>query len=201
MTMPLDDLSDLPEEALLARYAAGDRMAARVLVLRLSPRLLSYVYRLLRDRAEAEDVVQEALLRLWRMAPAWRPGEARVTTWLYRVATNLVTDRQRARQRRRVAALEDAPEPADSAPGAVAQLIEADRMAALEAALACLPERQRQAVILRHLEGLSNPEIATILEIGVEAVESLTARGKRALAAALAGQRAELGYEDEEALP
>ena len=62
--MPLDDLSDLPEEALLARYATGDRMAARVLVLRLSPRLLSYVYRLLRDRAEAEDVVQEALLRL-----------------------------------------------------------------------------------------------------------------------------------------
>ena len=199
--MPLDDLSDLPEEALLARYATGDRMAARVLVLRLSPRLLSYVYRMLRDRAEAEDVVQEALLRLWRMAPDWRTGEARVTTWLYRVATNLVTDRQRARQRRRLAALEDAPEPADAAPGAVAQLIEADRMAALEAALARLPERQRQAVILRHLEGLSNPEIAVILEIGVEAVESLTARGKRALAAALAGQRAELGYEDEEALP
>ena len=199
--MPLDDLSDLPEEALLARYATGDRMAARVLVLRLSPRLLSYVYRMLRDRAEAEDVVQEALLRLWRMAPEWRSGEARVTTWLYRVATNLVTDRLRARHRHRGTALDDAPEPADGAPGAVAQLIEADRMAALEAALARLPERQRQAVILRHLEGLSNPEIAAILEIGVEAVESLTARGKRALAAALAGQRAELGYEDEEALP
>lgn len=176
-------------------------MAARVLVLRLSPRLLSYVSRLLRDRAEAEDVVQEALLRLWRMAPDWRSGEARVTTWLYRVATNLVTDRLRAGQRRRLSALDEAAEPADDAPGAVARLIEADRMAALDAALASLPERQRQAVILRHLEGLSNPEIATILEIGVEAVESLTARGKRALAAALAGQRAELGYEDEEALP
>lgn len=199
--MPLDDLSDLPEEALLARYAQGDRMAARVLVLRLSPRLFSYVSRLLRDRAEAEDVVQEALLRLWRMAPDWRSGEARVTTWLYRVATNLVTDRLRAGQRRRLSALDEAAEPADDAPGAVARLIEADRMAALNAALASLPERQRQAVILRHLEGLSNPEIATILEIGVEAVESLTARGKRALAAALAGQRAELGYEDEEALP
>ena len=199
--MPLDDLSDLPEEALLARYAQGDRMAARVLVLRLSPRLLSYVSRLLRDRAEAEDVVQEALLRLWRMAPDWRSGEARVTTWLYRVATNLVTDRLRAGRRRRLSVLDEAAEPADDAPGAVARLIEADRMAALDAALASLPERQRQAVILRHLEGLSNPEIATILEIGVEAVESLTARGKRALAAALAGQRAELGYEDEEALP
>ena len=199
--MPLDDLSDLPDEALLLRYAQGDRMAARALVLRLSPRLLSYVSRVLQDRSEAEDVVQEALLRLWRIAPDWRPGEAQVTTWVYRVATNLVTDRQRARQRRRTGALDEAPEPTDGQPGALARLIEADRMAALDAALACLPERQRQAVVLRHLEGLTNPEIATILEIGVEAVESLTARGKRALAAALSGQRAELGYEDEEALP
>ena len=199
--MPLDDLSDLPDEALLLRYAQGDRMAARALVLRLSPRLLSYVSRVLQDRSEAEDVVQEALLRLWRIAPDWRPGEAQVTTWLYRVATNLVTDRQRARQRRRTGALDEAPEPTDGQRGPLARLIEADRMAALDAALACLPERQRQAVVLRHLEGLTNPEIATILEIGVEAVESLTARGKRALAAALSGQRAELGYEDEEALP
>ena len=67
-------------------------------------------------------------------------------------------------------------------------------------ALACrrLPERQRSAVVLRHIEGLTNPEIAEILQIGVEAVESLTARGKRALTLALAGQRAELGYEEAE---
>ena len=67
-------------------------------------------------------------------------------------------------------------------------------MAALDAALARLPERQRQAVVLRHIEGVSNPEIAEVLEISVEAVESLTARGKRALAAALAGQKEALGY-------
>ena len=60
------------------------------------------------------------------------------------------------------------------------------------------PERQREAVVLRHIEGLANPEIAEILQIGVEAVESLTARGKRALAAALSGQRAALGYEEAE---
>jgi RNA polymerase sigma-70 factor (ECF subfamily) len=74
---------------------------------------------------------------------------------------------------------------------------EAERLAALDAALADLPGRQRQAVVLRHIEGLSNPEIADILEIGVEAVESLTARGKRALTAALAGRREELGYSDD----
>lgn len=71
------------------------------------------------------------------------------------------------------------------------------RMRALSEALAALPERQAQAVALRHLEGLSNPEIARIMEIGVEAVESLTARGKRALAAILSGRKAELGYDDD----
>ena len=75
-------------------------------------------------------------------------------------------------------------------------VLEAARAVALETALSALPERQRQAVILRHIEGLTNPEIAAVMDIGVEAVESLTARGKRALAALLAGRRAELGYED-----
>jgi len=74
-------------------------------------------------------------------------------------------------------------------------MLRADRTAALDAALARLPERQRQAVVLRHIEGLANPEIAEVLEIGVEAVESLTARGKRALAKALAGQKEALGYD------
>jgi RNA polymerase sigma-70 factor (ECF subfamily) len=60
-----------------------------------------------------------------------------------------------------------------------------------------LPERQRQAVVLRHLEGLANPQIAEILDVGVEAVESLTARGKRALTADLAAQRDALGYSDD----
>ena len=83
----------------------GDRLAARALTERLVPRVLGYASRMLGgDRAEAEDVTQEAMLRLWRMAPDWRPGEAQVSTWLYRVVTNLCTDRQRARS---------APRPAD----------------------------------------------------------------------------------------
>lgn len=192
--MPRDTQHDASDEELLAAYAAGDPAAARALTLRLTPRVLGYAARLLGDRAEAEDVAQEAMLRLWRMAPGWRAGEAQVSTWLYRVVTNLCTDRQRRRIRRAATALDDAPDVADAAPGVEAAMIEGDRMAALDAALDALPERQRQAVVLRHLEGLSNPEIAAIMEIGVEAVESLTARGKRALAAALAGQRAQLGY-------
>ena len=71
------------------------------------------------------------------------------------------------------------------------------RADALQAALNTLPARQRQAVVLRHIDGLSNPEIAEIMELTVEAVESLTSRGKRALKAGLAGRKEELGYVDE----
>ena len=192
--MALDDaLKDAPDEALLIAYGNGDAAAARALTLRLTPRVLGYATRLLSDRAEAEDVTQEAMLRLWRVAPEWRQGEAKVTTWLYRVVSNLCTDRLR---KARGVALDAVPEPEDDTPGAEAGLQEAARARALQQALDALPERQKQAVVLRHIEGLSNPEIAQIMDIGVEAVESLTARGKRALAAALAGRRAELGYED-----
>lgn len=189
--MPFDTLADVPDEALLVLYANGDPAAARTLTLRLTPRVLSYARRMLGDLAEAEDVAQEAMLRLWRIAAEWRQGEAQVSTWLYRVAANLCTDRLR---RRRGVGLDAIAEPPDGRPTVDETMIDADRSAALEAALAALPERQRQAVVLRHLEGLTNPEIAEVMEIGVEAVESLTARGKRALSALLAGRRDELGY-------
>lgn len=193
------DLSAVSDEALMVLYANGDTTAARVLTVRLTPRILGYAARMLGgDRAEAEDVAQEAMLRLWRVAPEWRQNEARVSTWAYRVVTNLCTDRLRVRVRRPATPLDDAPEVASDATGAVAGLIEADRMAALQTALSALPDRQWQAVVLRHIEGMTNPEIAVIMDLGVEAVESLTARGKRNLAALLSGQREALGYEDSE---
>lgn len=191
--MALDALSDVSDEALLVLYANGDPWAARALTLRLTPRLLGFAAWMLADRTEAEDVTQEAMLRLWRMAPDWRQGEAKVATWLYRVASNLCLDRLRKSRPR---GLEEVAEPEDAAPGAVARLIEADRMLALDRALAALPDRQRQAVVLRHIEGLTNPEIAAVMDIGVEAVESLVARGKKGLTALLSGRRAELGFED-----
>lgn len=194
--MARDTLATVADEALVVLYANGDPDAARLLAHRLLPRILGYAGRLLADRVEAEDVAQEAMLRLWRFAPKWRQGEATVSTWLYRVVTNLCNDRLRARRRRQTDALDLVAEPEDGAPGVVAGLIDADRMAALTAALASLPDRQREAVVLRHIEGMTNPEIAEILQIGVEAVESLTARGKRALTIALAGQRQLLGYQE-----
>ncbi len=200
MQMPLDAKDDLPDETLVARYAQGDRSAARILTLRLTPRILAYATRHLGgDRAEAEDVTQESMLRLWKAARDWPQGNVAVMPWLYRVAGNLCIDRLRARQRRRATALDDAPDLADPVPGVEARMMGDDRLAALDHALSQIPGRQRQAVVLRHIEGLTNPEIADVMDIGVEAVESLTARGKRALAAALAGQRGALGFDDDEA--
>lgn len=184
------------EAALLAAFAAGDRHAAAELTRRLGGKTFGLALRLLGNPAEAEDVAQDAMLRLWRVAPNWRTGEARVSTWLYRVTVNLATDRRR-RARGGTTPLDAIDEPEDGAPGAAQRMIAAERGDALQAALMQLPERQRQAVVLRHIEELGNPEIAEVMEISTEAVESLTARGKRALTAILAGRRAELGYDDD----
>lgn len=175
---------------LVARYAAGDQSAARALTERHAPRVFALARRMLGEAAEAEDVAQETMLRLWRIAPDWE-DRAAVGTWLYRVASNLCIDRLR---KRRPLSPGPVPEVEDEAPGALRGLEARDRAAALEAALGALPERQRLAIVLRHFEDRSNPEIAAVLELSVEAVESLLARGRRALAAALSGRRAELGF-------
>jgi RNA polymerase sigma-70 factor (ECF subfamily) len=187
------ELARLGDSALMVLFARGDPGAARVLTARLLPRALRHAARVLGDAAEAEDVAQEAMLRLWHAAADWRSdGPAQPATWLHRVVANLAIDRLRRSGR---ATGLDAETP-DDAPGPEARLTEAERMAALDAALATLPERQRQAVVLRHIEGMSNPEIAEVLGIGVEAVESLTARGKRALKVALDGKKEALSHGD-----
>jgi RNA polymerase sigma-70 factor (ECF subfamily) len=182
------------EAALLARYAQGDRSAAAILVRRLAPGALSLARRLLGDRTEAEDVTQEALLRLWKIAPDWQAGRAKVSTWLYRVVVNLCIDRRRRRCPEPVA---DLPEQADGSPAAAEHLQMQARLAALQEALDALPERQRLAVVMRDIEELANPEIGAILGVSVEAVESLAARGRRALKARLGGRRNELGFDDD----
>lgn len=193
--MPLDAYTDATDDALMVLFANGDRLAAQELTSRLAPRVLAQAYRVLGDRAEAEDVTQEAMLRLWRQAADWRQGEAKVSTWLYQVAGNLCTDRLRKRWPQ---APEDAAaELADTALGAEARMQQGARARALHGALQELPDRQRQAVVLRHLEELPNPEIAHIMGVGVEAVESLISRGKRQLVGLLGKRKQDLGVLDD----
>jgi len=193
MLQPTQDLTDAE---LLSAFADGDRSAALTLTQRLTPRVLAQAQRILGNQAEAEDVAQEAMMRLWKIAPDWDADRAKVTTWLYRVVANLCTDRLRKAGRN--VDIDAVAEPEDDAPSASAALQDASRNQALRTALADLPERQAQAVTLRHLEELGNPEIAEIMDTNVRTVESLIARGKRALIARLSGRKAELGYEDDQ---
>jgi RNA polymerase sigma-70 factor (ECF subfamily) len=198
--MALDDSTARTHAEWLLQAASGDARAAQDLAGALAPRLFAQAFRMLGDRAEAEDVAQDTLLRLWRMAPRWdEDGSASVAGWCHAVARNLCIDRMRRRGGARATLpLDDVTAPEDPKPGAEAQMQTAARARALHAALRDLPDRQRHAVVLRHMEGLANPDIAERIGGSVEAVESLIARGKRALAKALAGRRAELGFEDDQ---
>jgi RNA polymerase sigma factor (sigma-70 family) len=180
---------------LLAAFAAGDRGAAMVLTQRLTPRVMGQAYRMLGNSAEAEDVAQDAMMRLWKIAADWDPDRAQITTWLYRVVANLCTDR--LRKSGRGVSLDAIEEPSDPRKSAAQDIQDTARSAALHSAMADLPDRQAQAVALRHLEELGNPQIATIMDTNVRTVESLIARGKRALIAKLSGRKDELGYDDD----
>ena len=193
--MTLQTSDPAAEAVLLKAYARGDAKAAQALALRYTPLVYAHACRMLNDRAEAEDVAQDAMLRLWKQAPHWdADGGASVRTWLYRVTANLCIDRLR---KGRPDGLSPDFDMADGAPTAEAHLQDQARQSALEDALMQLPDRQRQAVVLRHIDGLGNTEIAQIMDIGPRAVESLTARGKRALTDLLQGQRQTLGYTDD----
>lgn len=192
--MAFDTDTGQSDAALLDAFAQGSQAAARSLTMRHTGPLLSLARRMLGNEAEAEDVAQEAMLRLWKIAPDWREGDAKVSTWLYRVASNLCTDRLRKRRPSDADALDTLP---DTRPGAEAGLQSQARATALEAALAELPERQRLAVTLRFLQDRPNPEVAEIMDLSVDAVESLLSRGKRALKDQLASRKDALGFSED----
>lgn len=167
-----------PDQMLLGAVASGDEAAIRRLVAEKLPRLTALGFRLLGDRAEAEDVAQETFMRIWRIAPRWKPGAARFDTWMHTVALNLCRDRLRRRHRVELGEVPDRPDPA---PGADSTIEGAQRAAAVMAALATLPERQREALVLQYYQELSNIEAAQAMGVSVEALESLLSRGRRRL--------------------
>ena len=179
------------DDDLLEAFVDGSPTAAAAIVDRHAPGVLRLAIRMLGNRADAEEVTQEVMLRLWQNAPRWQSGRAKLSTWLWRVTANLCTDRLR---RARTTSIDSIPEPEDQGAPAVEQVIENQRLEVLYSALDALPERQRSAVVLRHIEGMSNPEIAEILETSVEAVESLLTRGLRELRRQLGHRREELGW-------
>lgn len=166
------------DDALMRRVAARDGDAFRQLAEMHAARPHRIAWRMLGDGTEAEDVAQEAMLRLWRDAGSWRPGGSGVAAWLTRVATNLCLDRLRKRAR---ISGEDVPERADEAPLADVAIEQGEARGAVIAALERLPERQRAAVVLTYYEELPNADAAAMLEMNIKAFESLLLRARRAL--------------------
>ncbi len=178
-----------PDEDLVERIAGGDEVAVRELMERHVDWIMGCGFRLLGSREDAEEVVQEVFLRVWRAAPKWQPGEAKFRTWMNRVTVNLCFDRLR---KKREVVTDDLPEIADERGTPADQLQECQTVSRVQGAIDRLPERQKTAIILCHHQGLSNIEAADLMGVSVEALESLLARGRRKLKALLAPELEQL---------
>jgi RNA polymerase sigma-70 factor (ECF subfamily) len=166
------------DEELMARAGTGDRSAFAALMDRHLDRAVATAYRVLGNRADAEEAAQEAFLRVWVNAAKWRPDTAKFTTWLHRILVNHCIDRKR---RPGMAPLEAAGDPADERPTAFDTLAANDDAERIRGAMAALPERQRAAIALCYWGGQGNIEAAASLGVTVGALESLLVRARRTL--------------------
>ena len=175
------------DAALMQRAAAGDQSAWREIVESHLSAMRGLAYRMSLQDSAAEDVTQEAFLRLWKIAPQWKP-EARIATWLYRVVRNLAID---AIRRRKTNASEELDDGIDSGmPTPLEALSLARSRAQVTDAVGQLPDRQRTAIMLVHFGELSGAEAAGIMKVSIEALESLLARGRRNLKCVLSKESA-----------
>lgn len=162
----------------MARVKNRDREAFAVLVDRHLDGIHAFNFRLTRNADDAADLAQETFLRVWTKANTWKPGRVKFGTWLHRIAHNLCIDlhrRKRGTDDVDVDTLDGAGQTPDQAPAD-------DRLRnALDEALGDLPERQRTALLLCHRQNMSNREAAAVLEVSVDALESLLARARRTL--------------------
>jgi RNA polymerase sigma-70 factor (ECF subfamily) len=171
-----------PDAELLPRIARGDQSAIREMVTRKLSRLIALAVRMLNDRGEAEDVAQETFFRVWKQAEHWQPDGAKFDTWLHKVAINLCYDRLRTRKDY---SDEDAPEMIDPALIPEQRLEKFQQVDVISIALAALPNRQREALVLQYYQELSNIEAADLMGVSVDALESLLSRARRNMRALL----------------
>lgn len=140
-------------------------------------RSISLAARVAGSAADADEIGQEAFLRIWQHAARYDPRRARFTTWLYQIVMNLALDRRRKRQH---APLDEAGDVAAAEPGIDEVLIDRERRRLAREAMDSLPERQRAALILFHVEGLSGRDSAAVLGVSEKGLESLLSRGRAA---------------------
>ncbi|MEX2455080.1 MAG: sigma-70 family RNA polymerase sigma factor [Rhodospirillaceae bacterium] len=183
------DNPETSDDDLVRLAADGDGAAWSDLMDRHLAAVVSFAWYRLHDRTEAEDVAQETMLRFSKKVGDWQPGGPQVRSWLYRVAGNLCIDRQRAR--RPETRIEDAEEFAviDIRPHLDGKL---DARRAVYKALGALPERQQVVLIMVYYQGHTVREAAAILSLSEHATESLLARARRTMRAALEPNREDL---------
>jgi RNA polymerase sigma-70 factor (ECF subfamily) len=171
---------DDSDEALMAAVRARRPQAFRVLMGRHMPRAIRVAQRVVRSAAEADDIGQEAFLRVWTSAASFDPDVARFTTWLYRIVLNLAFDRVRKPAFAPIDEVE-IDDISSAEPAADERLIVEEERVMVERAMARLSERQRGAIALFHMEGLSGDEAAKVMNLSAKAFESLLGRARLAL--------------------
>jgi len=173
------------DSELLRAVARGDEAAFARVYDRYAPILLGLMLRILRSRPEAEDVLQEVFLQVWQQARSFDPARGRAFTWLATLARSRAIDRLRAvdsRERAAQRSVEDGQPPAaESQLWADEEAIRAERAEAVRAALAELPEEQRQVLVLAYLDGMSQSEIAAAKNQPLGTVKTRTRTGLKRL--------------------
>ena len=182
------------DESLMALVCDGDHGAFSSLVERHTNMFYAAAYRVCGNALEAEDIVQDAFLKLWTKPQAFDGSKGvKFTTWFYRVVTNVAIDAARKKKPQTGADIIDVLP--DQAALADDIMVMSEEQAALEAAIQELPERQKIALNLCFYEGLSNKEAAEVLGVGVKALESLLMRAKKALKDKFVTERSDKGEE------
>ncbi len=175
---------DPDDNGLLHAVAGGDCAAFRRLMEKHAGSLLALATRMTGNGADADDIVQEAFLKVWTMAPRWQAdGRARFSTWMYRVVLNASLD---VRRRKKMSPLDEAVERAGEAADGFDHAMARQREVMVREAMAELPRRQRAALSLYYFGEISAAEAARVLGLSVSAMEALLVRGKRGLKLALA---------------
>ena len=185
-----EELDPKSDAAIMLRVAEGDEAGFNYLATKYQRPMIHFLYRMVGNQAVAEELAQEVFLRVYRARSSYR-AEARFTTWLYRIATNLAVNHARDTRHERNAQTVylDQPDPetgttpdvADDDPTAEQQLMRDERMAAIRLHVMALPERQRMAVLMHKYQGMDYRQIGEVLKLSESATKSLLFRAYQTL--------------------